>query len=107
MCLQETHSTKEDEDLWNLQWGGGKVIYSHGTSNSCGTMVMIPKNTSLQIENVFNDESGRLNMVKIIYEGKSFPLVNIYAPNEDNAEFFKELICKISENVFDDLIILK
>ena len=31
--LQETHSTKEVEKLWEYQWRK-KILYSHGTSSS-------------------------------------------------------------------------
>ena len=30
LILQETHSTKEVESIWESEWGG-KVIFNHGT----------------------------------------------------------------------------
>jgi len=41
--LQETHSKKEIEFQWKNEWGG-KMLFSHGRSNSCGTAILI-KNT--------------------------------------------------------------
>ena len=33
ICLQETHSTKRVEKLFEYQWRG-KILFSHGTSGS-------------------------------------------------------------------------
>ena len=33
ICLQETHSTAQDEVIWQSEWGG-KIYYSHGTSSA-------------------------------------------------------------------------
>ena len=43
--LQETHSLKLSADTWSAEWGG-KVFFSHGTTNSKGiTMLINPKLT--------------------------------------------------------------
>ena len=31
-CLQETHSTINDEKLWQNEWGG-EILFNHGTNN--------------------------------------------------------------------------
>ena len=30
LCLQETHSTSDDENVWANEWGG-LILMSHGT----------------------------------------------------------------------------
>ena len=46
VMLQETHSDKMIEKIWNTQWGT-KIWYSHGTSNSRGVAnLFFEKNTS-------------------------------------------------------------
>jgi len=40
--LQETHSKKEIEFQWKNEWGG-KMLFSHGRSNSYGTAILINK----------------------------------------------------------------
>ena len=45
--LQETHSTKNTETKWKQQWGNNDIIFSHGTSASCGTAVLFSKNQEL------------------------------------------------------------
>ena len=39
LCLQETHSTKEDEIEWKLEWGGN-IIFTHGQSNARGCAML-------------------------------------------------------------------
>lgn len=38
--LQETHSTINDVVFWSNQWGD-KVIFSHGSSHSAGTAILL------------------------------------------------------------------
>ena len=38
--LQECHSTKEVERLWEYQWKN-KIFYSHGKSNSRGVCMLL------------------------------------------------------------------
>ena len=38
--LQETHSSKATEVQWKNEWGG-KMLFSHGSPNSCGTAILI------------------------------------------------------------------
>ena len=38
--LQETHSTTLVEQKWRNQWRG-KMLFSHGTSNSTGVLICI------------------------------------------------------------------
>jgi len=38
--LQETYSSSEDENFWNTQWKG-KMLFSHGSNHSKGTLVLI------------------------------------------------------------------
>ena len=45
LCLQETHSVKEDENIWQNEWGG-RVLFCHGTNKSRGTMICVNKNNS-------------------------------------------------------------
>ena len=38
--LQETHSTPQIERQWSSEWGG-KIYFSHGTSESRGVCILI------------------------------------------------------------------
>ena len=91
VLLQETHSTIKDESLWQTQWGG-KIVFSHGTSQSKGVTTLFKNKVNFKVNYPGNqDKHGRLVSVEIIVEGKKFRIFNIYAPNEDSPSFFYDL----------------
>ena len=50
ICLQETHSTKRVEKLFEYQWRG-KMLFSPGTSGSKGVCVAFRYNLEYQLLN--------------------------------------------------------
>ena len=42
VMMQETHSTKEQENRWSTEWGN-KIYFSHGESNAQGVVIMFKK----------------------------------------------------------------
>ena len=60
--LQETHSTIHDEKKWNNEFKG-KIFFSHCQSNSRGVAIGFIGNTSFEVSNKKEDESGRILMV--------------------------------------------
>lgn len=40
--LQETHSTPQDQKIWASEWGG-RVLFSHGLSNSRGVAILFKR----------------------------------------------------------------
>ena len=104
VCLQETHSTQKEEKTWTMQWNG-EITFNHGSHQSGGTCVMFRDKNDFDFQVIHCNVTGRCNIVKIHKEGKQFLLVNIYAPNEDNPEFFKEVINIVENEVHDELIV--
>ena len=88
--LQETHSSKLSADAWSAEWGG-KVFFSHGTTNSKGVMILINPNLDCKVEKCILDNSGRFIILDVALEDAHIILVNIYAPNDLNQQvkFFK------------------
>ena len=82
MLLQETHSTINDERLWQSEWGN-KIIFSHGTSNSRGVAILFPS-YDWQLLDTCSDSSGRYLMVRVKIEDTEYIIVNIYAPTRDH-----------------------
>lgn len=66
--LQETHSTSSDQKIWSSEWGG-RIIYSHGLSNSKGVC-----NTE--------DSDGRFLVVQLQHQSEILALVYVYAPTQ-------------------------
>ena len=90
ICIQETHSTPETENMWQSQWGSN-CYWSHGTSNSRGVGILINKKSTLSVHNVIRDNAGRYIILTIVENNEVFILANIYAPNSDSPDFFREL----------------
>ena len=90
LCLQETHSTSEDEVIWSAEWGG-KILYSHGTSASRGTAILF-KNKQLNCEENINEKDGRATSCVITVDGVRIMIICIYGPNDDSPMYFDKLI---------------
>ena len=90
LCFQETHSQESDEKIWSAEWGG-RIIWTHGTTDSRGVMILFKKGMGAQFSNVQHNLNGRIISCDIDDNGKSFSLINVYAPNTDCPQFFKEV----------------
>ena len=58
VLLQETHSRKNDEYFWRTRFGG-KMFFSHGTTQSCGVAIVINLNSNVKIVKSQRDKDGR------------------------------------------------
>ena len=82
MFLQETHLKKEIDTQWRNEWGG-KLLCSHGSSNSGGVAVLIKNDVDCIILSRIFDPSGHYLILMVAIEDNSYILTNIYAPNRD------------------------
>ena len=94
MCLQETHYTKEVQKIWKTQWGG-QMFFANGTSQARGCIIMIMKKLKTTIHKQYTDPNGRFLMLDMSVQNYRLCLCNIYAPNEDNVEYFAEIVKRI------------
>ena len=92
--LQETHSHKGIEKIWNTQWGS-KIWYSHGTSQARGAAILFAKNLQYEVHNVILDEEGRYVILYCTIFSKKILLSCVYAPNSDNPSFFQKWLTDI------------
>jgi len=83
--LQETYSTSDVENVWKTQWRG-KVFFSHGTTHSRGTMILIRDDLDFEVSNTISDPCGRYIFLEATVQGCLHLLVNIYAPNTLNQQ---------------------
>ena len=104
MILQETHSTKEVEKIWESQWGG-RILFSHGTSNAKGIAVLLTKELSNKVSQIYLDTEGRLIIFDIDDNDQIITMAAIYAPNEDTPNFFKQIGLKLKERQENKVII--
>ena len=108
--LQETHSALSDEVDWSREWGG-KIIFSHGSTNSRGVAILIPESfkLSLEVTLTFKDNSGRILMLECNIENNKFVIINVHAPTKGKLdmqlEFFANLKNLIDEHCDKAMII--
>ena len=53
---------------------------------------LLIKKTNILVKKIYNDEEGRIMILDVKYKGMSLSLVNIYAPNDDDPNFFISVI---------------
>ncbi len=104
IMLQETHSTKECEDMWRAEWGG-KIYFAHGDSDARGVCILLKNDIDFEVENCFSDENGRYLILDSKIQGKKITLCNIYGPNKDNPDFFAQ-VHNIIESIPNDCQII-
>ena len=88
--LQEVHSTKETEPYWHSEWGYS-TIFTTFSSSRAGVAILFNNNFQFQILKHFADPEGRFIITDIDTGDKIMTLVNVYAPNEDNPAFFRNV----------------
>jgi exonuclease III len=77
--LQETHSSEDVTNIWLAEWGY-KILFSHGTTQSCGTCILINNNFNYVLENCIADDHGRYIIATLKIDEEYFILCNIYGP---------------------------
>lgn len=99
--LQETYSSKEDEQRWRQEWGG-TALFTHGSKHSKGVAILFRKSLDVCILKERKDTQGRFVIVKAIVNDEAFNLINVYAPNKepDQVKFLLDLVKVLSlENI--------
>lgn len=94
ITLQETHATQETQMLWQSEWGG-IIRYANGDSKARGVMTLFRKNLNCSIENSYVDSSGRVLILEVKIDQNLIVITNIYAPNEDDVNFYQNTIQQI------------
>ena len=103
VCLQDTHLL--DSDVYSVKkfW---PECYLHGTkTNSRGVATLFNNNFEHEILDMSKDEDG--NMLQLLIDCVSFKLnlINIYAPNKDDPEFFNRLMPLLQNDRADFVMI--
>ena len=96
VLLQETHSLDENLQMWKLEWGG-EIYANSATSNSRGVAVLFKPGLDASISHVFSDGNGRVIILDVLIRKFKLRIINVYAPNQDDPDFFLDLFSN-----FDD-----
>ena len=102
--LQEVHCSEKTKDLWATEWGY-KCLFSTTSSAKVGIGVLFNNNFELQIMKNYIDPAGHYIICDLVANGKLVTLVNVYAPNEGDPNFFKALAEHIEDFQKDETVI--
>lgn len=101
--LQETHLTETEHAKLRREWIN--LVYSASNGKKRGVAILISKTLSFHTEKVVKDKSGRYVMVIGTVGGTEISILNLYAPNEYDSGFFREIANVIADNSKGTLII--
>ena len=80
-CLQETHSTANDETNWTSEWGStGALFHSNGKGDRTNGVAILLYHPDLAIISWHSDNEGRILTADISLRSETFHLTYIYAP---------------------------
>ena len=104
MLQQEVHCSEGTMDIWTCEWGY-KALFSGCSSSKARVCILFNNNFNLQIHKVFSDPNGRFIICDIVAESKRLTVANIYAPNEDDPNFFHSFFDHLSSFRGEEIII--
>ena len=104
LCIQETHCSTEYETYWKNEWGG-KAFWSNKDTKSRGVAILISPKCNIEVIKTFQDKNGRVIGLQYKENEELFALVNIYAPNDDDPNFFLEVFKLFEEHEGKRIII--
>ena len=102
--MQEVHCTRELEKIMISEWGG-RIVFSHADSKSCGCAILFKPRLNAQIEKISSDEKGRYIIVDAVINQKEITIACLYAPNNDEPKYFEEIFKVMTEHKSADKII--
>lgn len=104
ICLEDVHVNEKLEPFIKAEWGYD-IYFSSYTTMSRGVMVLLNNNFEQKVKRIKTDKNGNYIILDMVIEDKEITLVNLYGPNEDNPQFYENLIKKIAEFENDNVII--
>ena len=102
--LQETHCATNRQKFWKREWGG-RMLFSEGETNARGVITMFDRNLNVEIVEVNKDKNGRVLDIKVKIANQLIRLVIIYGPNQDQPDFFSELLTNLRNAAEDHVVI--
>ena len=99
ILLQETHFVEENEAKYDIGWKG-KTFHSYSNSKfSRGVSILFKENLDIEVNNIKRSEDGKKIVLNITFNGNTFSIINIYAPNDElkRCDFFKRITSFITK----------
>uniref|UniRef100_A0A3P9KHC2 exodeoxyribonuclease III n=1 Tax=Oryzias latipes TaxID=8090 RepID=A0A3P9KHC2_ORYLA len=100
ITLQETHLLEKDTFRVKDR-RVGQAFHSNFNQKKRGVSILFSKHLRVHVEKMFKDDEGRL---VVLLKNLSILFGNVYAPNEEDPEFFLQLKKTLMD--FDDYLII-
>ena len=103
VCLQDTHLLEIDMQSIRQIWP--ECFISGSKTNSRGVLILINNNFEYKLLDTFKDDEGNILQLLISLSTFKLNLINVYAPNNDNPNFFKK-VWQLAQNEIADHVII-
>ena len=102
--IQEAHCMQDNTHDWRAEWGY-QALFSCCSSNKAGVAILFNNNFSFQLLKAYTDPKGRFIICDLTTNGKCITLANIYAPNEDDPNFFTSVFNRLLDFKCEEIIV--
>lgn len=102
--LQEVHCSENTSVMWSAEWGY-KTIFSGHDSARCGVAILFNNSFSFKIQKSFSDPNGRFIICDIESEKKLITIATVYAPNEDDPQFFTSFFDHLMDFECEEIVV--
>lgn len=103
--LQETHLNDVEHRKLRRDWVA-QIFYAFcSNSRKRGVSILISQSISFAFQREVKDKEGRYILIKGTVGGVELTIVNIYAPNEDDPTFFKEVASVVAREARGTIIL--
>ena len=88
--------------MWKKQWG--EAWCASNACNSRDVAILVQNSVSLQLNSSYSDPNGRFDIISVTVNKMPLLLVNLYALNSDDPDFFLEVFAKINQFDYTSII---
>lgn len=103
--VQETHLSDGLHDALKKTWANQIFYSSHPSGRKRGVAILIHRQVNFTPTSVFKDSSGRYIMVNGSIEGVQVSLLNIYAPNNAEPTFMRNIFNVVLRQSVGELLL--
>ena len=98
--LCDTRISKDIENTVKSEWGG-KCYFSSFSSQARGCAIFFKKDFAAEVieDSIYRDPSGNFLCLNFKYEDFTITISCIYGPNEDDPDFYKNVVIDQTEKL--------
>ena len=104
VCLQDTHLLTSETNSVRAQWGY-ECILSGSRRDARGVGVFFRNNFHYRMISYKCDQDGNLIIIKLEVNETVFAIVNMYGPNQDSPDFYRDVYREV-RNMEADFIVM-